>query len=156
MAFYSYVMGIDPGKKGGISVLYSSGDVFFSVPMPETEKDIFEFFCEKIPTNIFCFLEQAQPIVKAGSRAAFNFGLNYGVLRGILIAREIPFETVRPVVWQRFLGCLSGGDKNKTKRKAQELFPSEKGITHTIADSLLIAEYGRRKLLSLKMLSYIP
>jgi hypothetical protein len=39
---------------------------------------------------------------------------------------------------------LSKGDKNVTKRKAQELFPSLK-ITHATADALLIAEYLRRK-----------
>jgi hypothetical protein len=38
---------------------------------------------------------------------------------------------------------MTKGDKNITKRKAQELFPEIK-ITHAIADSLLIAEYGRR------------
>jgi hypothetical protein len=39
--------------------------------------------------------------------------------------------------------CLTGGDKNISKRRAQELFPSLK-ITHAVADALLIAEYGRR------------
>ena len=45
--------------------------------------------------------------------------------------------------WQKYLGCLTKGDKNVSKAKAQELFPDLK-ITHAIADSLLIAEYGRR------------
>jgi len=38
---------------------------------------------------------------------------------------------------------MTGGDKNVSKRRAQELFPEIK-ITHAIADALLIAEYARR------------
>jgi hypothetical protein len=41
------------------------------------------------------------------------------------------------------MGCLTKGDKNVSKRKAQELFPSTK-VTHAIADSMLIAAYGRK------------
>jgi hypothetical protein len=44
-------------------------------------------------------------------------------------------------VWQKALGCLTKGDKNITKRKAQEMFPGIK-VTHATADSLLIAHYG--------------
>jgi hypothetical protein len=61
----------------------------------------------------------------------------------MLVAAGLPFELVSPAMWQRAMGCLSGGDKNVTKRKAQELFP-DLYITHATADALLIAEYGRR------------
>jgi hypothetical protein len=60
-----------------------------------------------------------------------------------LTAASIPFERVRPQAWQKALACMTKGDKNVSKRRAQELFPSMK-ITHAIADSLLIAEYNRR------------
>jgi hypothetical protein len=38
---------------------------------------------------------------------------------------------------------MTKGDKNVSKRKAQELFPQLK-ITHATADALLLAEFGRR------------
>lgn len=41
------------------------------------------------------------------------------------------------------MGCLTNGDKNITKQRAQQLFPSAK-VTHKIADALLLAEYCRR------------
>jgi hypothetical protein len=55
------------------------------------------------------------------------------------------------MMWQSALNCMSGGNKNVTKGKAIELFPSyhaqrPRGIVHDIADSILIAEYGRRTL----------
>ncbi len=52
------------------------------------------------------------------------------------------FAHAGAVRWQKEMGCLTKGDKNVTKRRAQELFPTLK-ITHAIADALLIAEYGR-------------
>jgi hypothetical protein len=101
----------------------------------------------------FAYLEQCSAMPwqgrnRRGSVANFLVGYSYGFLRGLLIAFKIPFETVRPAKWQRALGCLSHGDKNVTKAKAQELFPSIK-CTHAISDALLIAEYGRRQRLGL-------
>ena len=78
-----------------------------------------------------------------GVVSAFTFGRGLGQLEGIITALGLPLERIAPQVWQKALGCLSKGDKNVTKRKAQELFPSLK-ITHATADALLIAEYGRR------------
>jgi hypothetical protein len=61
-----------------------------------------------------------------------------------LTAAGIPFERVTPQKWQKAMGCMTKGDKNVSKRRAQELFPQLK-ITHAIADALLIAEYGRKQ-----------
>lgn len=61
-----------------------------------------------------------------------------------LTAAGIPFDEVSPAVWQKYLGCLTGGDKNVTKAKAQQLFPHIT-VTHAIADAILIGEYLRRK-----------
>ena len=78
-----------------------------------------------------------------GVKSAFTFGNGYGHLEMALTAAGIPFERVRPQVWQKEMGCLTKGDKNVSKRKAQELFPGTK-VTHAIADSMLIAAYGER------------
>ena len=78
-----------------------------------------------------------------GVKSAFTFGNGFGHIEMALTAAAIPFERVRPQVWQKALGCLTKGDKNITKQKAQEMFPIVK-ITHAIADALLIAEYNRR------------
>jgi crossover junction endodeoxyribonuclease RuvC len=80
---------------------------------------------------------------KQGVSSTFKFGVNYGFLRGMLTAHKIPFEEVTPQKWQKAMGCLSKGNKNVTKAKAQQLFPNLK-ITHKVADALLIAEYCRR------------
>jgi hypothetical protein len=64
-------------------------------------------------------------------------------LQAVLTALRVPYERVRPQAWQKAMGCLTKGDKNVSKRRAQELFPSLK-VTHATADALLIAEFNRR------------
>jgi hypothetical protein len=67
-------------------------------------------------------------------------GTNYGFLRGMLIACGVPFDEAAPHKWQKAMGCLTHGDKNVSKAKAQQLYPGLK-VTHATADALLIASY---------------
>ena len=112
--------------------------------MPKTERDIADLFVRDRYVALFATIELQHAFPKQGVSSTFKFGRNYGFLRGILIALSIPFEEVSPLKWQREMACLSKGDKNITKSRAQELFPSIK-ITHATSDALLIAEYARRK-----------
>lgn len=115
--------------------------------MPETERDMWDMIRDLTawkdePTCAAIEIVHAMP--KQGVTSTFTFGKGYGGLRMALIASGIPFREVQPRAWQKELGCLTGGDKNVSKRKAQQLFPSLK-ITHAIADALLIAEWLRRQ-----------
>ena len=78
-----------------------------------------------------------------GVTSAFTFGHGFGQIEMALTAAGIPFERLRPQAWQKAMGCMTKGDKNVSKRRAQELFPQIK-VTHANADALLICEYGRR------------
>ena len=143
------IIGIDPGQSGGIA--WWTTDIGMSVtPMPETERDIYDTLSHLFELGYeydsglkFAYLEQVHSMPKQGVASTFKFGMNYGFLRACLMGNGMPFETVTPQKWQKALGCLSKGDKNVTKRKAQELFPHNK-VTHKTADALLICEYGRR------------
>lgn len=138
-------IGIDPGLKGGISFL--CGSEVLPYAMPQTIADVFYLLTNTYSGKEyrrFAVLELVHASPTMASRAAFTFGTGYGVLKGALLSSQIPFIQVSPAKWQKSLGCLTKGDKNVTKTKAQELFPSVPRITHLIADSLLIAEYARR------------
>lgn len=140
-----YIMGIDPGKKGGVGIIESNGTKCVSFSLANgTEKDMVELLTEYASNTRIAFIEKVHSMPKQGVVSAFTFGTNFGFYQGVLLALQIPFEFVTPRVWQANLKCLSKGNKNVTKKKAQELFPKEK-ITHNNADALLIAEYGRRK-----------
>lgn len=137
-------MGLDPGASGGVALLSAEGVVVTTLKAPETDRDLFDFmayFADRVRMGA---LELVHSSPQMGVASAFTFGNNYGALRMSLIAAGVPFETVTPQKWQKALSCMSKGDKNVTKRKAQELFPGIK-VTHNIADALLIAEWCRRE-----------
>jgi Holliday junction resolvasome RuvABC endonuclease subunit len=140
-------IGIDPGTNGGIAWITDGRAC--AEKMPDTLQDLWELIASvrlnsvTPRTGIMAYIEQVHSSPQMGVKSAFTFGQGFGHLEMALTAAGIPFERVRPQVWQKSLGCMTKGDKNITKRKAQELFPEIK-ITHAIADSLLIAEYGRR------------
>ena len=139
-------LGIDPGASGGIaSLAVEGGQDLIAWKMPETERDtwqLFRFGAREVPV-VLAVIEHVHSMPKQGVASSFKFGRSYGFLRACLIASEIPFEEVSPQKWQKELGCLSHGDKNVTKRRAQQLFPALK-ITHATADAILLAEYARR------------
>jgi Holliday junction resolvasome RuvABC endonuclease subunit len=142
-------IGIDPGKNGGIAWI-SDGKPCVE-KMPDTLKDLWEIIdairgghyriCNE---ECKAYLEQVHSSPQMGVVSAFSFGNGYGHLEMALTAAGIPFERVRPQVWQKAMGCMSKGEKNVTKRKAQELYPQLK-VTHATADALLIATYGTRQ-----------
>ena len=142
-------IGIDPGLSGGIAVIDELGIVQPDgvVKMPPTEADLLTFLGRfsaiKEGMQPRAVLERVSSSPQMGVVSAFTFGRGVGALRMALAAACIPFDAVTPGKWQRYMGCLSGGVKNVTKRRAQELFPSMK-VTHAVADALLLAEYGRR------------
>ncbi len=141
-----YIMGIDPGKSGAVATLNLKGELI-SVDKfgDKTLTDLHELFqIFDMTTSCFCYIENVHSMPKQGVTSSFNFGKQYGGLLMLLTCFRIPYEKVTPVKWMRALSCLTGGDKNVSKAKAQELFPGLK-VTHAIADSLLIAEYGRRQ-----------
>lgn len=139
----AYYIGVDPGVNGGIAILRSDGDVMCAVKMPATEKDILTVLMLTSARSM-AILEKVSSSPQMGVVSAFTFGRGYGGIRMALAAAMIPFDEVTPGVWQRAMQCLTKGDKNVSKRRAQELFPAVK-VTHAIADALLLAEFGRRR-----------
>ena len=143
-------IGIDPGKNGGIAWI-TDGKACVE-KMPDTLQDLWELVQDIQRANVIwpdkapcrAYIEQVASSPQMGVKSAFSFGQGFGRLEMALTAAGIPFERVRPQVWQKSLGCMTGGNKNVTKRRAQELFPGHK-ITHATADALLIAHYGTKQ-----------
>lgn len=139
-------LGIDPGVNGGIAIIGGPDYIHTFSMKDKTERDVNQFlFCwmGSDHSDDFAVIEKVSSSPQMGVRSAFTFGRSYGFLRGILTGEDIPFEEVSPQKWQKELGCLTKGDKNVSKARAQQLFPQLK-ITHAIADALLLAEYAKR------------
>lgn len=144
------IIGIDPGASGGIA--WHDGERARVVKMPATLQDLWELinnirqdsFREGPWAKTTAYLEQVHSMPGQGVASSFKFGNGFGHLEMALTAAGIPFVRVSPQKWQGALGCRTGGDKNVSKARAQELFPDLKP-THATADALLIMEYGRRQ-----------
>lgn len=163
------IIGIDNGQKGAIAIITPCGEVEVW-PMPVisvgTKKVYDELSIDNI-VNMYdahvltdmqphAFIEKAQAMPKQGGVSMFNFGVGYGLIRGMLVAGRVPYTIVRPQEWQKEM--LQGESKDDTKAAsilvAKRMFP---GISlkrtdrcrkdcDGMSDALLIAEYGRRTL----------
>lgn len=146
-------IGADPGKSGGIAVIFERCFPPRVYEMPETEKDLWDIVHDCLHGNGFEYIAAIEKVSARpgqGVSSMFTFGKGYGALRMAFIAQQIPFRDVTPQAWQKEIGCLTGGDKNVSLVKAQQLFPAvnwsgTKKRRLAIADALLIAEWLRRQ-----------
>lgn len=139
------VIGCDPGKNGGLAWICDGRPC--AEKLPESPYDLATLLRgiirEESLGMVYAYVEKVSSSPQMGVVSAFTFGRGIGMIEGVLATLEIPVTFVRPQQWQKALGCLTKGNKNVSKLKAQQLFPALK-ITHAIADALLIAEFGRR------------
>lgn len=131
-------IGIDPGKSGSIAFLHKANA--WAIPTDSTHRDLWQAIQDaaSIAPIHFALIERVSASPQMGVVSAFTFGQSYGALEMLLACAGVPFERVTPVTWQNAMKCRTGGNKNISKARAQELFPTIK-ITHKNADALLIA-----------------
>ena len=146
---HQITIGIDVGASGAIAWIDERGKSCVE-KMPDTLQDLWELVVS-ISLNagtgglgVRAYLEAVSSSPQMGVVSSFSFGRGYGNLEMALTAAGIPFERVRPQVWQKAMGCMTKGNKNISKQKAQELFPDKK-VIHATADALLIALYGTKQ-----------
>ena len=119
------------------------------------------------------FIEQIHALFGSSAGSTFTFGQIYGMIEGLVIAHHLKYVLVQPKEWQKemFQGVKEIRKPSKKNKKdkevkgrvdtkemsaiaAKRLFPNEKflpterctKIHDGMTDSLLICEYGRRRL----------
>ncbi len=167
-------LGIDPGAKGFITLNTGGKIEFFSIADLDIYviADTLGMIKRRYP-NVICVMEEVHAIFGSSAKSTFNFGEINGILKGVLMANKIPYHLVQPKVWQKEIWANKDyiiNYKTKTIRgversikeintkatsinAAKRLFPAIdfrknercKNIDDNKVDSLLIAEYGRRK-----------
>lgn len=142
------VIGIDPGKNGGIAVFSLDEErVIEVVKMPETAQDVFQYL-QKYKEGSICYLEKVGGMPGQSGSAMFTFGRGFGHLEMALIALGIPTTEVSPQRWQKTIhvgnqrGRTKTEWKNKLKERAEQLYPYVGKITLAKSDALLIMHYG--------------
>ncbi len=154
------VLGIDPGLKGAIA-LYNEKGLQSILEIPTVKStgrgrevlwadlnmrwDSLFFWADHV------FLERVNARPLDGGSSAFKFGSIYGGLRGLIVAKLIPYTLVTPTVWMKAMG-VGLGSKEASCLRAEQLFPGQSfrgprnGKKDGIAEAALIAKYGFNKL----------
>lgn len=149
------VIGIDPGKAGGIAMIYPQGAIVVKRREEFDPRDLGLHFVRP-STDCIAYIERAMVMPKQGSVSGFTFGTEYGKWLGALEALGIPHQIVTAKAWQAVM--LAGyGKMLRTDRKrasievAQRLYPDVQLVpdgcrkAHDgMAEALLIAAYGQR------------
>lgn len=148
-----YIIGLDPGEKGGIAVLDKEGDVVEVSKMPITMLDILSFLRNYPSEECVAYLENVGHGMPGQSSAATaRFARHNGHLEMALLAVGIKTNMVTPQKWEKSYQLGKSSDysktewKNRLKSKAQQLFPNlGKKLSLATCDAILLAEYGRKQ-----------
>ena len=152
-------IGIDPGAKGGYAIIDESR-IVYSTNARAFPWDDEMFVCEmRGIKNLANGAKIVAAVEKVGARpgqgtvSMFNFGKSAGYIEGVLSALGIPYQLVSPATWKKEFSLI-GKDKQASIITCRKLFP-ELDLKRTEhcrtdsdgkAESLLIAEWGRRHL----------
>jgi len=170
-----FVMGVDPGIKGAISVLdlYSPtlihGQRSFELigvwDMPTTTVKVGLSSKNKIDLHkltLLVGLHAKQTMVamveevgvmsgEEGRVSMFNFGYSAGAIAGIIASSLIPIHMIKPSVWKSDMGLSS--NKTESRDMASNLFPShisqfKRAMDDGRAEAALLAYYAANHILS--------
>ena len=145
------IIGIDPGKGGGIAA-----KVGRSIYVRKLDGELEEL--SNWISGLKYYFENAEPIAyiedvpkfvgrNIPSSSGFVLGKSYGELLGVLTAFGIRPNKVRPQAWQKAVeaGKRDGRSDSQWKKHlqsiAKDLFPTLR-VTLWNADALLLLEYG--------------
>lgn len=145
------IIGIDPGKSGGIAIWNYSLVKAVKCPKDVIDMALIINSCGWIEDNIVAYIENVWAFPTDARSAAFKFGVNYGLWKGLLASRKIETHAVVPRVWMKHwenkLNIELPKDKQERKRKLKEIAQQQtkKKVTLYNADAILIALYGLSK-----------
>tara|TARA_R100000656_G_scaffold96564_1_gene70101 strand:+ start:59 stop:523 length:465 start_codon:yes stop_codon:yes gene_type:complete len=147
MKEHVHIIGIDPGKSGGIATISQilKEPQFMALKTPDSVRAMVEIIrvINKHAIKPKCYLENVHAFPTDGRSSVFKFGTNFGMWQGILASFNIETVLVDPRVWQKTFGTLPK-QKQERKRKLKEIAIKETGVKATLstADALCIALYG--------------
>lgn len=157
------IIGIDPGLKGGISILdFEKNDLtVFRMPTEEvpvkgkkkgTVRDVYDIpgVFSALRECDAAYMEQVGAMPHQGVSSVWRFGEGYGLLKSAVYART--GSLARLVIPRKWKGhFLLSDDKNLSRERAMELFPlaapmwkkkRSRILDEGVTESSLIAAYG--------------
>lgn len=157
------IAGVDPGGSGALALLLPVENRLVVEDMPvfrvqrgkgtRTEVDVHglvRILSDWSPTH--CFFEKVGGMEGDGPSAAFNFGRATGAAEAVVKIIGGQFRDPAPHVWKKAMK-LTGKAKDDSRLLATNLWPANaadfsRKKDDGRAEAALLAEYGRRVLLS--------
>jgi crossover junction endodeoxyribonuclease RuvC len=154
------VLGIDPGKSGGLALIDTEALTIAVTDMPveaatksrelTSPTGVSAAFLLLMPD--YCFLEEVWAQPGEGAVGAFSFGRGFGRLEGVAAGASVPVWLVRPQTWKAALQVPA--DKGRSVTRAKQLIPAAApafagprgGTKDGRAEAALIAFYGCLKM----------
>lgn len=146
-------IGIDPGLKGGIAVLFLPSGEYRAAEMPIKLQHLdIQNVWNAMPADIknsFCVIEQLLEMPYQGVKATTKSAVNYGKVLAVLELMGISYQIVHPSKWKKQFQLI-GKSKYESAAVAKRLFPNMEFVTARgrlmdgMAEALLLAEYARR------------
>ena len=144
------VIGIDPGKGGGIAIWNYGIVKALKCPnsVPEMASIVSSCIGNWQVNNVVAYIERVHAFPTDGRSSGFKFGQNYGQWLGILGALGVDTIFVTPQTWMKYYknkySIELPKEKQERKRKLKELALKyvNKKVTLYNADAILIAVYG--------------
>ncbi len=141
------VIGIDPGKGGGMAIMHP--DTTFDLRPWTVEHELTDYLRDLNADDYEVYIEDVPPFVSAvtSNASSFKLGYNYGYIVGTVRALGFRTKLIKPKEWQKGLVGLKSNmgytaRKRMLKDNAVRLYPNLK-ITNATADAVLIMEWAR-------------
>lgn len=124
-----FIIGIDPGLKGGIAIL--SLDRLKShvhkMPIMANGMDICAAATilddiEKTGQIALVVIEKVIPMPQQSSTSSMTMGVNYGMLTSMLRLRRLSYQEIQPAIWKKSMG-LKLAKPNKKEDAENDIDP---------------------------------
>ena len=155
---------IDPGSKGCITMRDPEGRMEHHFIAYEDMRDILEAM-RRVKRNyplcrVVAVMEEVHAVFGSSAKGTFSFGEVFGFLKGMVFALSIPKEWQKEIwrssdrIYKATNGIRKAIDTKATSiTAARRIFPDHdlrrtpscKNPDDNLCDSMLIAEYARRK-----------
>lgn len=134
-------IGIDPGDKGGVVVLYpDKPPILHKMPLIEDEElDIIKIFeyLDQPDYEVHVAIENVHSIFGSSASSNWKFGFDCGQLFALLKISGIPFTKVTPKSWQKVMWegvkPVLILDKDKKNKDGSQKYKIDTKATSTLA-----------------------
>jgi crossover junction endodeoxyribonuclease RuvC len=146
------VLGVDPGAVSAAWAAYDMHDRRLTcvddIPVVDRQVDAAGWTQTVLGLRrdseiVAAVVERVGAMPKQGVASMFRFGMGCGLIRGVLMALEIPIVDVAPTVWKKWFRLDS--DAEKARALAIRSWPHLEGLSrkkdHNRAEALLLARW---------------